>query len=117
MILSFFISLIESLKPFGYISIASTLVIIISILSITLINLDFLFTTKIDLSYRLGHVDFSGLLSFIGIAFYTAEGIGLILPVRASFKDNKNFSKVFYGTFIFIVWSYMTLGILSYVVI
>ena len=109
------ISLVESLKPFGYISVISTLVVIISLFSITVYNLDFIINTDIDLSVRLGHVNFKGFLSFLGIALYTTEGIGLVLPVWASFKDNKGFGKVFIGTFIFIVWCYMALGILSYI--
>jgi len=48
--LSMFIALIQSLKPFGYISIISTFFIILSIFSITLYNLEFLFETEIDLS-------------------------------------------------------------------
>lgn len=61
-------------------------------------------------------MNFNGLLAFLGIALYTTEGIGLVLPLRASFKDNKGFSKVFVGTFIFIVWCYIALGVLSYIV-
>ena len=53
----------------------------------------------------------------MGIAFYTTEGIGLILPIRASFKDNRKFPKVFYSTYVFIVWFYVIVGILSYLVI
>lgn len=65
---------------------------------------------------RLNQFRPQGFLSFLGIALYTTEGIALVLPVRASFKDNKNFSKVFYATFIFIVWCYLTIGVLSYIV-
>lgn len=113
--MSLLISLVESLKPFGYISIVATIVVILSVFSITTYNLIFLFQTNIDLTNRLGHFNFPGFLSFLGIALYTTEGIGLVLPIRASFKDNKGFGKVFYGTFIFIVWCYLALGILSYI--
>lgn len=60
--------------------------------------------------------DITHFLTFLGVSFYTAEGIGLVLPVRASFKNNKKFGKVFYGTFIFIMWCYISLAVLSYLV-
>ncbi len=63
---------------------------------------------------RLTKVNFSNFLTFLGIGLYTTEGIGLILPIWASFKDNKNFPKVFTATYVFIIWCYLTLGILSY---
>lgn len=117
LILSLIISLIESLKPFGYISIASTFIIILAIFSMTVYNLYFLFTTDLDLTIRLGKYNIKNFLTFLGVSFYTAEGIGLVLPVRASFKNNKSFGKVFYGTFIFIMWCYISLAVLSYLVI
>ena len=80
-------------------------------------DLHFLVTTSTDLSLRMEKATFSNFLSFIGIAFYTTEGIGLILPIRASFKDNKRFPKVFYSTYVFIVWVYICYGILSYLVV
>ena len=117
LIVSFAISLIESLKFFGYISIGSTFVIVLAIFSITIYNLHFLITSDKDLSLRMEKSSFGNFLNFLGIAFYTTEGIGLILPIRASFKDNKRFPKVFYSTYVFIVWCYVIFGVLSYLVI
>lgn len=116
LIVSIFITLIESLKPFGYVSIFSTFIIILSVLSMTIYNLQYVAVTNEDLTDRLTEFKFSKIFSFIGLAFYTAEGIGLVLPVRATFKDNEKFSKVFYATFTFIIWVYVVLGILSYIV-
>lgn len=82
LIISFIISLIESLKFFGYISITSTFIICIALFSMTTYNLHFLTTTNIDLSIRMEKVEFKNFLNFLGIAFYTTEGIGLILPIR-----------------------------------
>ena len=50
LILSLLISLIQSLKPFGYISIASTFIIILAIFSMTIYNLYFVFNTDVNLS-------------------------------------------------------------------
>ena len=120
MLIAFFlcivIALIESLKPFGYISIASTCVIIIGLASITFYNVEFLLTTEIDLKVRINQFHIEHVLSFLGIALYTTEGLNLVIPLRHSFKDNENFPKLLYGTFTFVVWCYITTGILSYMV-
>lgn len=116
-ILSLMISLIQSLKPFGYISIASTFIIIIAISSITVYNLKFVVETPVNLSNRLKEFNMKKFFAFLGIGFYTTEGIALVLPIRASYKNNAKFPKVFYGTFIVIIWCYLILAIFSYIVI
>lgn len=113
---SVLISLIQSLKPFGYISLASTFIIILSLLSITIYNFNYIATTEEDLTMRIGDFQIKHFFSFLGIALYTTEGIGLVLPIRSSFGDNKNFSKVFGGTYIFIIWFYIMMGVFSYIV-
>lgn len=115
MFVSFGISIIESLKPFGYVSITSTFVILIGFISITAYNLFYVVTTTEDLSDKLTRFNVKGFFTFFGLAFYTAEGIGLIIPLRSTFKDNEGFSKVFFGTFTLILWVYIVLAILSYV--
>ena len=54
LVLSILIALVDSLKPFGYVSLFSTVFIILSVFSITIYNLEFLFETDIDLSSRIG---------------------------------------------------------------
>lgn len=117
MLSSFMISFVESLRPFGYISIFSTFFILIAFVTITIQNMIFVVQTNQDLTDRLSYFNFKGFFSFFGLAFYTAEGIGLTIPLRATFKDNQGFIKVFYATFTFILWVYITLAILSYIVI
>lgn len=73
---------IDQLSLFGYLSIISTIFIILSIFSITVSNLSFLIQTSIDLSPRIGQIKISGFLKFLGISLYTTEGICLVLPVR-----------------------------------
>ena len=115
LILALFIALIDSLKPFGYISIISTFVIIITIISITGYNFFFIFEDdSLNFYDRITYTNPLGFFSFLGIALYATEGIGLILPIRSSFKDNKNYDKVFYSTFVAILWCYLTLGIFSF---
>ena len=116
MLVSFLISIIENLKPFGYVSITSTLVIIIAFVSITVYNLIYVIQTGDDLSEKLTSFKITSFFSFFGLAYYTVEGIGLITPLRATFKDNQGFPKVFFGTFTLVLWVYMILAILSYVV-
>lgn len=115
-IVSVLISFIQSLKPFGYISLASTFIIILSLMSITIYNFNYIATTEEDLTSRIGNFQINHFFSFLGIALYTTEGIGLVLPIRSSFGDNKNFSKVFGGTYIFIIWFYIMMGVFSYIV-
>lgn len=90
-IVSVLITLIESLKPFGYVSILSTFIVILSLVTITIYNLSYVINTDDDLTQRLSEVNLKNFFSFVGLAFYTAEGIGLVLPVRATFKDNIGF--------------------------
>lgn len=115
-IFSIFISLIQSLKPFGYISIISTIVIMIAIVSITVYNMKFILHTDINLGPRLGEFNIRNFFTFLGIGLYTIEGINLILPIRASYNNNGNYPRVFYSTFVFVVWCYLLLAILSYIV-
>lgn len=115
LILSIFIALVDSLKPFGYISVISTFFVVLSIFSITVYNFSFIIDNDgLNFYERVTFVDFKGFFSFLGISLYASEGIGLILPIRASFKDNKNYDKVFYSTYIAILWCYLTLGIFSF---
>lgn len=72
--------------------------------------------TKLDLTDRLTDVRFDELFKFLGIAFYVAEGIALVIPVRASFKNNEKFLPLYYSTFTFIVWIYVLMGVLSFIV-
>ena len=88
MVVSFGISVIESLKPFGYVSVTSNLVIIVAFFSITVYNLIYVLETGDDLSEKLTTFKITNFFSFFGLAFYTAEGIGLVTPLRATFKDN-----------------------------
>lgn len=88
MLVSFGISIIESLKPFGYVSITSTIIIVIAFVSITVYNLIYVMETGDDLSEKLTKFKIMNFFSFFGLAFYTAEGIGLVTPLRATFKDN-----------------------------
>lgn len=114
--LSILISTIQSLKPFGYISIASTFVIIIAVASITVYNVGFVLETRVDLGIRLTEFKIKNFFRFLGIGLYTIEGINLILPIRASFKDNARYPKVLYATFVFVVWCYLILAVMSYIV-
>lgn len=116
MLISFLIATIESLAPFGYVSVFSTFFILIAFVSITVYNLIYVIQTDTDLTERLTYTNFRGIFQFFGLAFYTAEGIGLTIPLRSSFKDNEGFVKIFYGTFTFIIWVYIVLAILSYIV-
>lgn len=111
------ISAIESLKPFGYVSVASTFIIVISFFSIAIYNMKFIVTTHIDMTDRITDFWMSKIFQFIGLAFYAAEGIALVIPVRGSFKNNKEFVRLYYSTFTFVVWAYTIMGILGYMVI
>lgn len=110
------IATIQSLKPFGYISLFSTLVIIVGILSITYYNFEFIITTEVDLRERVNEFHMKNFFSFLGIGLYTTEGLNLIIPLRNSFNDNKHFPTILYSTFVFVVWCYITLGVFSYIV-
>lgn len=56
----------------------------------------------------------SNIFTFLGIALYASEGIGLILPIRSTVGNAKLFRKLFKGTFIFVIWCYASVGIFSY---
>lgn len=62
--------------------------------------------------------DFGYLLPFIGIASYSIEGIGLVLPLRKDFimtkMSNDEFKAYYFGSFGFIVFLYLVFGILNY---
>ena len=115
-VVSVIISLVQSLRPFGYISIASTVIIIISLLSLSVYNFHFIATTKEIMKERWTFFNIKNFFSYLGIALYTTEGIALVLPIRASFKDNKSFPKVFTITFVFINFFYILIGVFSYLV-
>jgi len=53
LIFSVLIGLIQSLKPFGYVSLISTIFIVIALISITLYNVGYIFDTEDDLRPRL----------------------------------------------------------------
>ena len=50
LVISLLISLIESLRPFGYVSIASTFIIMVAVISITIYNLIYIVNTNSDLT-------------------------------------------------------------------
>lgn len=63
-------------------------------------------------------IDFNYLLPFIGIAAYSIEGIGLLLPLRKDFimsnHSSQEFRTSFYATFAFIVTIYLIFAVLNY---
>jgi amino acid permease len=62
--------------------------------------------------------NFSYLLPFIGVAAYSIEGIGLLLPLRKDFlmsrHSNSEYKTYYFASFGFIVFLYITFGIFNY---
>lgn len=62
--------------------------------------------------------NFSYLLPFIGVAAYSIEGIGLLLPLRKDFLmsryTNTDYKKYYFASFGFIVFLYVVFGIFNY---
>lgn len=51
---------------------------------------------------------------FIGTAIFTFEGIGLIIPIQESMKNQKNFPPVLAGVMVIITVVFISMGALSY---
>jgi len=54
---------------------------------------------------------------FLGVACYSIEGIGLIFPLRKDYIQNnthKEFSLVYFLTYIFTLVIYLLFGVLNY---
>ena len=61
--------------------------------------------------------NFDYLMPFVGIAAYSIEGIGLVLPLRRDFIRNNSpskFRKYYFGSFGFIVCLYLLFGVMNY---
>lgn len=61
--------------------------------------------------------NFSYLLPFIGVAAFSIEGIGLVLPLRKDFIEHntqKNFKKVYFSVFGVILFTYLLFGTMNY---
>lgn len=53
--------------------------------------------------------------TFVSIAVFSFEGIGLVLPVEYSLRDKKNFVKLFVSALVTITIIYLTVGMLGYI--
>lgn len=71
MLVSFGISIIQNLKPFGYVSTASTFIIFGAFLAITVYNIVYVVQTDDDLTEKLTYFNIGNFFAFCGLAFYT----------------------------------------------
>jgi len=70
--------------------------------------------TKINSPIDLEAVNWSSLPIFFGVAVYSYEGIGLVLPVESSMREPKKFMPVFYGIINFYSFLLITFGFFGY---
>lgn len=116
-ILSLFIATIPSLKTFAYISTLSMGVIFVSLVIIFVQNCRSLHSGDagpVSLESKSLFLDLSFVPQSLGILLYSFEGITLYLPLRDTYKGQKNFHGFFVWTMVFVALFVFMVSVPSY---
>ena len=116
-LLSMVIAIIPSLKTFAYISTVSMAVIFISMGIIFVQDIGII--NKLDsaadtLKEKALFMDFGFFPQSLGILLYSFEGISLYLPLKNTYKKQKNFHSFFLWTMLFVALFIFFVNIPSY---
>jgi proton-coupled amino acid transporter len=116
-VLSMIIAIIPSLKTFAYISTVSMFIIFVSMIIIFVENFNIMKdmdSNTLALKEKAFFYDFGLFPQSLGILLYSFEGITLYLPLKNTYKKQKNFHSFFLWTMLFVAFFIFFINIPSY---
>lgn len=110
------INLISDLNILGLVSFVTTFLFIIIIFCSIVIGFYSIDKNESDLQPMVYKTNSSNIFLYIIEAYFAADGLALVIPVRASIHNQKDFLKLYFAGTLFVFWVYFVFGNFAYLV-